>query len=147
MVGGMYSLFLLRILHKIGLFQFYVDGLFLLTILTAVLAQRYQSIVMAFLCGLFITWTGICGHNYLHQRDNYRMIYFNVIFMSYRDWRISHALSHHLYPNSLLDIELSMFEPFLNYLPHSKNWIQRYVSYIYSPIFYCFLYLFFFCQK
>lgn len=121
--------------------QFYVDSLFLLTLLTAILAQRLQSSVLAILFGLFLTWTGICGHNYLHQRDNYRMFYFNLIFMSYRDWRVSHVLSHHIYPNSLLDIELKVVEPFLVWFPRSKNFVQRYVSYIYSPIFYSLLYM------
>lgn len=121
--------------------QFYVDTLFVLTLLTAVLAQRCQSSMLAILFGFFLTWTAICGHNFLHMRDNYRMLYFNLIFMSYRDWRISHVLSHHLYPNSLLDIELKVVEPLLVWFPRPKNFIQRYVSYIYSPLFYSLLYL------
>lgn len=131
------------------MFQFYIDGLFVLTLLTAILAQRFQSITMAILCGLFLTWTGICGHNYLHRRDNYRMFYFNMIFQSYRDWRVSHVLSHHLYPNSLLDIELITLEPFFVWVPskEAKNWIQRYASYAYSPIFYLFVYFFEFGRK
>jgi hypothetical protein len=32
---------------------------------------------------------------------------------------VSHILSHHLYPNTLLDIEISMHEPLLQYLPVS----------------------------
>ncbi|XP_055306178.1 cytochrome b5-related protein-like [Sitodiplosis mosellana] len=129
--------------------EFYIDGLFVLTLITAILAQRFQSITMAILCGLFLTWTGICGHNYLHRRDNYRMFYFNIIFQSFRDWRISHALSHHLYPNSLLDIELISYEPFLVWVPsvEAKNWIQRYAAYAYSPIFYCCFYFFEFGRK
>lgn len=69
--------------------------------------------------------------------------------MSYRDWRVSHALSHHLYPNSLLDIELSAHEPFMNWVPSptSKNLFQRYASYIYSPPFYCLFYLLEFGKK
>lgn len=119
------------------------------TLLTAILAQRFQSTPIAILCGLFLTWTGVCGHNYLHQRDNYRMIYFNIVFMSYRDWRVSHVLSHHLFPNSLLDFELLMVEPFMVWVPSktAKNWIQRYVSYVYAPILYCFLFLYLFSMK
>ena len=33
------------------------------------------------------------------------------------EWRVSHIMSHHLFPNTLLDIELSMHEPLLQYLP------------------------------
>lgn len=71
------------------------------------------------------------------------MFYFNLLFMSYRDWRISHVLSHHIYPNSLLDIELVALEPFMVYVPSksAKNFIQRYVSYAYSPIVYFTFYL------
>lgn len=129
--------------------QFYIDGLFVLTLLTSILAQRFQSNLLAMLFGLFLTWTGICGHNYLHQRDNYRMKYMNLIFMSYRDWRVSHALSHHMYPNSLLDIELSILEPFFVWVPSdtAKNVFQRYVSYIYSPFVYSIFYLHEFSKK
>lgn len=129
--------------------QFYIDGLFVLTLLTSILAQRFQSNLLAMLFGLFLTWTGICGHNYLHQRDNYRMKYMNLIFMSYRDWRVSHALSHHMYPNSLLDIELSILEPFFVWVPSdtAKNVFQRYVSYIYSPFVYSIFYLHEFGKK
>lgn len=125
-----------------SLFQFYIDGLFILTLLTAILSQRLQSILMAILCSLLFTWTGICGHNFFHQRDNYRMKYFNLLFVSYRDWRVSHAFSHHLYPNSLLDMELSAGEPFVVWLPSAtaKNQFQRYASYIYSPLLYCLFY-------
>lgn len=81
---------------------------------------------------------GIGGHNFFHRRDNYRMWYFNLTFMSYRDWRIAHVLSHHFYPNSLLDVELVSHEPYLCYIPDQnvKNLVQRYVSYFYAPIFY-----------
>lgn len=129
--------------------QFYIDGLFVLTLLTSILAQRFQSNLLAMLFGLLLTWTGICGHNYLHQRDNYRMKYMNLIFMSYRDWRVSHALSHHMYPNSLLDIELSILEPFFVWVPSdtAKNVFQRYVSYIYSPFVYSIFYLHEFGKK
>lgn len=129
--------------------QFYIDGLFVLTMLTAILAQRFQSFMMAILCSLFLTWTGVCGHNYLHRRNNYRMIYFNLIFNSFRDWRVSHVLSHHLYPNSMLDMELSSYEPILVWVsrPNAKNWFQRYVPYIYSPVFWCFLYIYDFGRK
>lgn len=133
----------------VSFLQFYIDGLFVLTLLTSILAQRFQSNLLAMLFGLFLTWTGICGHNYLHQRDNYRMKYMNLIFMSYRDWRVSHALSHHMYPNSLLDIELSILEPFFVWVPSdtAKNVFQRYVSYIYSPFVYSIFYLHEFGKK
>ncbi|KAJ8929856.1 hypothetical protein NQ314_017461 [Rhamnusium bicolor] len=58
-----------------------------------------------------------------------------------REWRISHALSHHLYTNTVNDLEISAVEPFLQYLPTEKNLFVRYVSWLYSPMVYAFLYI------
>lgn len=114
----------------------------MLTLITAILAQRYQSAMVALVCALCYTWTGVCGHNYFHQRDNWRMRYFNLLFMNYRDWRVSHALAHHLYPNTLLDMESMLFEPFFVYKPFkdAKNWMQRYGSVVYTPLVFLTLY-------
>jgi len=130
--------------------KFYIDGLFVLTLLTAILAQRFQSVPIALFCGVVFTWTGICAHNFLHQKDNHRMKYFNMLFMSYRDWRVSHVLSHHLYPNSLLDYEVSVLEPFLFWIPNpAKVDLSplRYASIIYSPMFYSLVFLVQFAKK
>lgn len=123
-------------------FQLYIDCLFVFAILTAILAQRYQSMILASICGLFYTWCGVSGHNFLHQRDNFRMKYFNILLINYRDFRVSHALSHHVYPNSLLDYELFMVEPFFVWrLTEQKTWIQRYGSYVYAAIIYGILFI------
>lgn len=129
-------------LISISPLQYYTDGVFILTLITAILTQRYQSVLLALVCSLLFTWTGICGHNYLHRRDNWRMNYFNLLFMNFRDWRVSHALSHHLYPNSLLDMEMSFMHLFFVWWPDKdeKNWTQRYASFAYWPIFYALLY-------
>lgn len=130
-----------KIYRFIFIFQFYIDGLFVATLVLAVLSMHFQSYLLAFLTGVIYTWTGIAGHNFFHQKDNYRMYYFNLLFMSYRDWRITHAISHHVFPNSLLDYELIQYEPILNWLPTSeKSYIQRYVSWLYSPILYVLTY-------
>ncbi|XP_021912902.1 cytochrome b5-related protein-like isoform X1 [Zootermopsis nevadensis] len=61
--------------------------------------------------------------------------------MCCRNWRISHALSHHLYTNSLLDLELAIFEPLLQWVPHrNKSIFVRYVSWLYSFILYTVLF-------
>lgn len=77
------------------------------------------------------------------------MMYFNLLFMSYRDWRLSHVLSHHMHTNSLLDVEVMIFEPFFIWTPSDKekNWVQRYVSWIYTPIFYVGVFLLEFSKK
>lgn len=70
------------------------------------------------------------------------MAIFNISLLSYREWRISHAMSHHSYPNSLHDLEISMFEPFLCWLPSPKmkNTFQRFGAWIYGPIIYVFIF-------
>lgn len=69
------------------------------------------------------------------------MFYFNLSFFNFKEWRISHALSHHLYPNSLHDMEMSLFEPLLCWLPNPKvkGFAQRYLSWVYSPVIYTFM--------
>lgn len=111
--------------------------MFVSAILTAILAQRYQSMPMALICSLIYTFCGISSHNFLHQRNNFRMKYFNIFLMNYRDYRVSHALSHHIYPNSLLDYELFAAEPYFVWrVTDQKTWIQRYGSYVYASIIY-----------
>lgn len=75
-------------------------------------------------------------HNFFHRRDNFRMVYFNFSLMSYRELRISHALSHHMYPNSLHDMQLFLLEPFICYIPNKnmKGKVRRYASWIYEPV-------------
>ena len=36
--------------------------------------------------------------------------YFDLSLTSSRDWRISHGLSHHVYTNMYLDIEVAPFD-------------------------------------
>lgn len=129
--------------------QLYVDTMFLAMVLLSIASVRFHSVMIALVTSLIYTWIVIAGHNFLHRRDNFRMIYFNMSFMSYRDWRMSHALSHHLFPNSLHDVEIMLFEPIICWLPNSKikNWIQRYVSWVYSIAFYFVLYFAEFLKK
>ena len=84
---------------------------------------------------LFLTWTVIIAHNFFHMKDNFRMYYFDLSMMSSKEWRISHALSHHLYPNTLWDMEIYLFEPFLAYLPKTDKTISyRLRTILTSPI-------------
>lgn len=88
-------------------------------------------------------WVVIAAHNYFHRRDNFRMRYFNISFMNYRDWRVSHALSHHLYTNSLVDMELLWLEPLFRWIPDpaGKTFINRYISWVYGPLVYALFFI------
>lgn len=119
-----------------------IDTLLTLTFAGSILTAYSNKWPLAVLTGLLMTWTIISAHNYFHKRDNWRMKLFNLGFLSYRNWRISHALSHHIYTNSLHDLEISSLEPFLCWIPNPniKGTFQRYGSWIYGPIVYSGLY-------
>ncbi|XP_035909709.1 cytochrome b5-related protein-like [Anopheles stephensi] len=115
-----------------------LDALIGAVLVTAYLAVRHESFAIGLICAICVNATIIAAHNFLHQRDNWRMYAFNIAFLSYREWRVSHVISHHLFPNSVLDMEISAFEPFLCYLPWAdlKNSFQRYGSWFYGPFIY-----------
>jgi hypothetical protein len=52
-------------------------------------------------------------------------------------------MSHHIYTNSLYDLEMSLFEPIFVWLPQPgvKSFFQRYGSWLYSPIAYALLFV------
>lgn len=114
-----------------------------------VASLRYHNYVFAGIAALLYTWAGVCGHNFLHQKENYRSKYLSLIFLSYRDWRITHVLSHHMFPNSYLDVETMLFEPLFIWTPKSqyKNLIQRFGSWFYGPVIFFFVYTLEFGKK
>lgn len=124
-------------------FQFFIDVLLGMTFVTSALTARFDNKYLMLLASLCMCYTIISAHNFFHRRDNFRMLYFNLSFFNYKEWRISHAMSHHLYPNSLHDMEVSFFEPFLCWIPNpnTKGFVQRYLSWVYSPIIYAALFL------
>ncbi|XP_037068391.1 cytochrome b5-related protein-like [Pollicipes pollicipes] len=65
------------------------------------------------------------GHNFLHQRDNWRMFYLDLSFLSSAEWRVSHALSHHMFPNTLYDLEVTQLEPLVLFFTHAKSRLRR----------------------
>ncbi|XP_014212315.1 cytochrome b5-related protein-like isoform X2 [Copidosoma floridanum] len=95
------------------------------------------TIASVIACAIFKSWVVlvICAHNFFHMRDNFRMYYFDLSLMSSKDWRISHVLSHHLYPNTLWDMEIYIFEPFQNWLPGTnKSALYIIWAFLFNPI-------------
>ncbi|CAG9773970.1 unnamed protein product [Ceutorhynchus assimilis] len=121
-----------------ALFASYV-GLFLL-------AVYFKSFVLGIGAGLCLGLVTVAAHNYFHQKDNFRRFYFDFSLMSSKEWRISHVLSHHMYTNTISDMEIAAVEPFLQYLPGEKNLLVRYGSWLYSPAIYAFLFFGFFVK-
>ncbi|XP_026479105.1 cytochrome b5-related protein-like [Ctenocephalides felis] len=115
-----------------------IDFLILGTFISSILSTFYWPLV--FLSGLFLAWTSVAAHNFFHQKNNWRMYAFNLTLLSCREWRISHVLSHHLHPNTLVDMECSTAEPFLCWQPKDKGFM-KYVSCVISPLFYAIIYI------
>uniref|UniRef100_T1P9A8 Cytochrome b5-related protein n=1 Tax=Musca domestica TaxID=7370 RepID=T1P9A8_MUSDO len=113
-------------------------GLLVSIFLFAIASARLNSLLFLALAGTALVWTCVTAHNYFHRRDNWRMYTFNLSMLNFCSWRVSHAMSHHIYPNSYLDLELSMFEPLLCWIPnpHIKSMMMRYVSWITEPFAY-----------
>lgn len=114
-----------------------------------VYSLRTHNYVLAIIASILYTWTGVCGHNFLHQKENHRSKYLSLLFLSYRDWRITHVFSHHMFPNSYLDVETMLFEPLFVWTPQKdlKNFVQRYLSWAYGPIVFFFVYTLEFGKK
>lgn len=113
-----------------------MDGLAISTILASILAMRFNSYILGIVAGQLISATATAAHNFFHQKDNYRMLYFNLSTLNYREWRITHAMSHHLYTNTFYDFEISMFEPWFDWLPKPKSFLRRLSQFLYFPIIY-----------
>ncbi|KAI8118036.1 Cytochrome b5-related protein [Lucilia cuprina] len=113
-------------------------GLLLSTFIFSMASAKYDSLIFMALAGAALVWTTVVSHNYFHKRDNWQMYAFNLSMMNFTAWRISHSLSHHIYPNSYIDLELSMFEPLLCWVPspHIKSKMMRYVSWVTEPFAY-----------
>lgn len=95
-------------------------------------------------------WLIIGAHNYLHQADNWRMYYFNIGFYNFREWRVTHVLSHHLFPNTKLDFEMQFLEPLFDWFPSTvgkNNLWKRYSSWAYAWILYFFLFVLYFLMR
>jgi len=103
-----------------------------------------ESKILVALGGLSLCWLTNASHNYFHQKDNWRMYAFNFSLMNVNTWRVSHALSHHIYPNTFHDLEMSLFEPFLCWVPNPQiaTTVQRCLSVITQPIFYAVIFPF-----
>lgn len=77
--------------------------------------KRAAAIAMAngIINGLFI---GI-GHNFMHQKDNFRRHYMDLSGFSSSEFRMHHALSHHPYTNTVMDAEMNQLLPAIDFFP------------------------------
>jgi hypothetical protein len=50
------------------------------------------KILMIFIAGQFAAWLNNISHNFIHQPNNWRMKMSNLVWFSWRDWRVFHAM-------------------------------------------------------
>uniref|UniRef100_A0A2H1VNC5 Cytochrome b5-related protein n=1 Tax=Spodoptera frugiperda TaxID=7108 RepID=A0A2H1VNC5_SPOFR len=130
--------------------DYIIDSLFATVLLSSAIScwsTDYWIVMGAYLtASLALAWTTVASHSYVHMKTNWRMYLFNLTLMSYRDFRISHALSHHLYPNTLMDFEVSAFEPIVFWNPRKKS-SRVYFTLFIELIFYPFISLINFSRR
>ncbi|OXA51195.1 Cytochrome b5-related protein [Folsomia candida] len=108
------------------------DGMVAMFLGCMLLGTWLDSTVLKIISGFFLAVQLIGAHNFFHLKDNWRKYYFDLGLLSSHEWKITHSLSHHLYPNTLMDIELELF-PTYQFLPNRpKNFILRW----YGPVIY-----------
>lgn len=62
------------------------------------------------------------GHNFLHQKDNFRRHYQDLSGMCSSEFRMHHAISHHPYTNTCNDVELNGgLQQGLDFFPVTKR--------------------------
>lgn len=111
------------------------DFLVITAIVLSLAAVSKQSYLFVVAAGTFLAWTTIAAHNFFHMRDNFRMFYFDLSAMSSKEWRITHAMSHHSYPNTMWDYEIYVIEPLLQWMPNKeKSMVKSVISQLISPL-------------
>lgn len=114
-------------------------------LVSCIMAMRVEGILLKtffiLLASQCAAWMNAGSHNFNHQRDSWRMYSANFILIGWRDWRVFHGMvsffyrfeeygilifnlffvnglqSHHLYPNSFTDLEISAYEPTFHWIP------------------------------
>ncbi|OXA47486.1 cytochrome b5-related protein [Folsomia candida] len=108
------------------------DSLALGYVTFALLGVWSGSKLLQILAGILLGMCSIGGHNFLHKADNWRQYYFDLSPLSSFEFRLTHHMSHHMFPNTILDFEVQTAEPLIQWLPSpSKNFVQKYLAPIY----------------
>lgn len=79
-----------------------IDTLAFLYMLTVLIGVSYNSTLLTIIAGIILGMLMVAAHNFFHKKDNWRIFYYDLGTLSSHEWRISHAYSHHLYPNTVL---------------------------------------------
>ncbi|KAE9535776.1 hypothetical protein AGLY_007677 [Aphis glycines] len=108
-----------------------IDTWFFVTLILSAAVAQTQSTFLALLAGVSLALGTVASHNFTHLKDNWRMYYMQLSLFSVREWRISHVISHHVYTNTILDLEMILLHPFIHWFPtNDKPSLVRYVPYL-----------------
>ena len=113
------------------------DSLTVLFLSTLILAAMTESFFISISSGIFLGMVLSLSHNFFHQKPSWRMYIWDLSLLSSRDWRITHAFSHHLYTSTYYDLELASWEPLAVFTPSlPKTVVQKCLAPIYIPFLY-----------
>jgi fatty acid desaturase len=105
----------------------------LIYIFSFLASSYYKSYFFALIAGMLIFALIGIGHNFFHQRNpGLFQYFFDISLFSSKDWIITHVLSHHFFPNTTLDFEISSFEPYIYFLTRKPS--NSYLVYLYGHI-------------
>lgn len=80
------------------LFDINFVALFAAAIFAAWTGNIFVKLLLTLASSQFLSWLALLSHNFIHQRDNWRMYGTNFIIFGYswREWRIFHGIVRYL---------------------------------------------------
>ncbi|XP_053603855.1 cytochrome b5-related protein-like [Plodia interpunctella] len=127
------------------------DGLFICLLISSGFACWTKNYYLAnfwyVLASVSLALLTVACHNYIHRKTNWRMYLFNMSMWSYRDFRVSHVISHHLYTNTLMDLEISSLEPVLFFNPRKNKPLHARFGFITELFLFPFIFLLSFTKR
>lgn len=92
----------------------------------AMCVVRASTWLPALVAGFFLYGLLGIGHNGMHTAHPWRYL-MDLSLFSHAEWTVSHCLSHHHWPNTQVDFEISAIEPFIWSLASKAGHKHRYL--------------------
>lgn len=114
------------------------DSLVLLYATTALVGASYSSTLVQIMSGFLLGMSVVCAHNFAHMKDTWRRFYLDLCPFTSYDFRITHNLSHHMFPNTVLDYESESLSIILDTRPgkDKRGYIRGVATPFLAHIFY-----------
>eukprot|EP00127_Corallochytrium_limacisporum_P003642 Clim_evm30s151 gene=Clim_evmTU30s151 len=112
--------------------KFYALGFTLCFWATMIAAAAKGSMALSLFAGFILVGMMGMGHNFFHQKDSIFLYTYDHSCLSSFEWRVTHACSHHLYPNTGIDFEVRVLEPFIVFFNNQpKSIVQSKIALFY----------------